>query len=175
MNCSELCCAVCLPYCNALDHNACILSLYMCSARCKPEAERWWHAHHWMKSKGVVVGGGGGSLYRLLTQYIVNLAWHVSQTHCTTRNGPKSFSSRRGCGWREWAGRGGGGGGATWGGGGGGGGGVGAGGVWERRGSRLGAHSETLPDLVTSLKGHSLSPRCCPPTRSAPSEKRFGY
>ena len=31
----------------------------------------------------------------------------------------------------------------------------------------------TLPDLVTPLKGHSLSPRIYPPTRSAPSE-RFG-
>ena len=29
-------------------------------------------------------------------------------------------------------------------------------------------------DLVTPLKGHSLSPRSCPATRSAPSE-RFGY
>ena len=28
--------------------------------------------------------------------------------------------------------------------------------------------------LVTPLKGHSLSPRSCPATRSAPSE-RFGY
>ena len=33
---------------------------------------------------------------------------------------------------------------------------------------------KTLPDLVTPLKGHSLSPRSCPPTRSALSE-RFGY
>ena len=33
---------------------------------------------------------------------------------------------------------------------------------------------QTLPELVTLLKGHSLSPRSCPPTRSAPSE-RFGY
>ena len=33
---------------------------------------------------------------------------------------------------------------------------------------------QTLPDLVTPLKGNSLSPRSCPPTRSAPSE-RFGY
>ena len=33
---------------------------------------------------------------------------------------------------------------------------------------------QTLPDLVTSLKGHSLSPRSCPPTRSVPSE-RFGW
>ena len=29
----------------------------------------------------------------------------------------------------------------------------------------------TLPDLVTPLKGHSLSPRSCPATRLAPSEK----
>ena len=33
---------------------------------------------------------------------------------------------------------------------------------------------QTVPDLVTPLKGHSLSPRSCPLTRSAPSE-RFGY
>ena len=33
---------------------------------------------------------------------------------------------------------------------------------------------QTLPDLVTPLKGHSLSPRSCPATRSAPCE-RFGY
>ena len=33
---------------------------------------------------------------------------------------------------------------------------------------------QTLPDLVTPLKGHSLSPRSCPPTGSAPPE-RFGY
>ena len=33
---------------------------------------------------------------------------------------------------------------------------------------------QTLPDLVTPLKGHSLSPCSCPPTRSVPS-KRFGY
>ena len=37
-----------------------------------------------------------------------------------------------------------------------------------------GAFLQTLPDLVTPLKGHSLSPRSCPATRSAPSE-RFGY
>ena len=37
-----------------------------------------------------------------------------------------------------------------------------------------GTFLQTLPDLVTPLKGHSLSPRSCPPTRSAPSE-RFGY
>ena len=33
---------------------------------------------------------------------------------------------------------------------------------------------QTLPYLVTPLRGHSLSPRSCPSTRSAPSE-RFGY
>ena len=33
---------------------------------------------------------------------------------------------------------------------------------------------QTLPELVTSLKGHSLSPRSCPPSLSAPSE-RFGW
>ena len=37
-----------------------------------------------------------------------------------------------------------------------------------------GTFLQTLPDLVTPLKGHSSSPRSCPPTRSAPSE-RFGY
>ena len=37
-----------------------------------------------------------------------------------------------------------------------------------------GTAPKTLPDLVTPLKGHSLSPRSCPPTRSASSE-RFGY
>ena len=37
-----------------------------------------------------------------------------------------------------------------------------------------GTFLQTLPDLVTPLKGHSLSPRSCPPTRSAPSE-RFRY
>ena len=42
------------------------------------------------------------------------------------------------------------------------------------RASLSGTYLQTLPDLVTPLKGHSLSPRCCPPTRSAPSE-RFGY
>ena len=36
-----------------------------------------------------------------------------------------------------------------------------------------GTFLQTLPDLVTSLNGHSLSPRSCPATRSAPSE-RFG-
>ena len=37
-----------------------------------------------------------------------------------------------------------------------------------------GTFLQTLPDLVTPLKEHSLSPRNCPATRSAPSE-RFGY
>ena len=37
-----------------------------------------------------------------------------------------------------------------------------------------GTFLQTLPDLVTPLKGHSLSPRSCPPTRSA-SSQRFGY
>ena len=32
----------------------------------------------------------------------------------------------------------------------------------------------SFPELVTLLKGHSLSPRGCPLTLSAPSE-RFGY
>ena len=40
--------------------------------------------------------------------------------------------------------------------------------------SLSGTFLQTLPDLVTPLKGHSLSPRNCPATRSAPSE-RFGY
>ena len=40
--------------------------------------------------------------------------------------------------------------------------------------SLSGTFLQTLPDLVTPLKGHSLPPRSCPPTRSAPSE-RFGY
>ena len=39
---------------------------------------------------------------------------------------------------------------------------------------RFPAPSSKLPDLVTPLKGHSLFPRSCPSTRSAPSE-RFGY
>ena len=42
------------------------------------------------------------------------------------------------------------------------------------RASLSGTFLQTLPDLVTTLKGHFLSPCCCPPTRSAPS-KRFGY
>ena len=42
------------------------------------------------------------------------------------------------------------------------------------RASLSGTFLQTLLDLVTPLKGHSLSPRGCPPTRSAPSE-RFGY
>ena len=40
--------------------------------------------------------------------------------------------------------------------------------------SLSGTFLQTLPDLVTPLKGHSLSPRSCPATRSALSE-RFGY
>ena len=36
-----------------------------------------------------------------------------------------------------------------------------------------GTFLQTLTDLGTPLMGHSLSPRSCPPTRSAPSE-RFG-
>ena len=36
--------------------------------------------------------------------------------------------------------------------------------------SLSGTFLQTLPDLVTPLKGHSLSPPSCPPTRSAPSE-----
>ena len=42
------------------------------------------------------------------------------------------------------------------------------------RASLSGTLLQTLPDLVTQLKGYSLSPRSCPPTRSAPSES-FGY
>ena len=42
------------------------------------------------------------------------------------------------------------------------------------RASLSGTFLRTLPDLVTPLKEHSLSPRSCPATRSAPSE-RFGY
>ena len=34
--------------------------------------------------------------------------------------------------------------------------------------SLSGTFLQTLPDLVTPLKGHFLSPRSCPPTRSAP-------
>ena len=37
-----------------------------------------------------------------------------------------------------------------------------------------GTFFQTLPDLVTPLKGHSLSSRSCPVMRSAPC-KRFGY
>ena len=40
--------------------------------------------------------------------------------------------------------------------------------------SLSGTFLQTLPDLVMPLKGHSLSPRSSPATRSAPSE-RFGY
>ena len=42
------------------------------------------------------------------------------------------------------------------------------------RASLSGTFLQALPDLVTPLKGHSLSPRSCPATRSAPSE-RFRY
>ena len=42
------------------------------------------------------------------------------------------------------------------------------------RASLSGTFLQTPPDLVTQLKEHSLSPRGCPPTWSAPSE-RFGY
>ena len=37
-----------------------------------------------------------------------------------------------------------------------------------------GTFLQTLPDLVTPLKGHSLSQRSCPAMQSAPSE-RLGY
>ena len=43
--------------------------------------------------------------------------------------------------------------------------------VWT---SLSGTLLQTLPDLVTPLKEHSLSSRSCPATRLAPSE-RFGY
>ena len=42
------------------------------------------------------------------------------------------------------------------------------------RASLSGTFLQTLPDLVTPLKGHSLSPRSCPATWSVPSE-RFRY
>ena len=42
------------------------------------------------------------------------------------------------------------------------------------RASLSGTFLPNLPDLVTPLKGHSLSPRSCPATRSAPAES-FGY
>ena len=42
------------------------------------------------------------------------------------------------------------------------------------RASLSGTFLQTLPDLVTPLKGHSLFPRSCPPTRSALLES-FGY
>ena len=42
------------------------------------------------------------------------------------------------------------------------------------RASLSGSFLQTLPDLVTPLKGLSLSPCICPATQSAPSE-RFGY
>ena len=46
--------------------------------------------------------------------------------------------------------------------------------AWTLRASLSGTFLQTLPDLVTQLKRQSLSPRSCPPTRSAPSE-RFRY
>ena len=42
------------------------------------------------------------------------------------------------------------------------------------RASLSGTFLQTLPDLVTPLKGHSLSPHSCPLTWSVPSA-RFGY
>ena len=39
------------------------------------------------------------------------------------------------------------------------------------RASLFGTFLQTLPDLVTPLKGHSLPPRRCPATRSAPLRK----
>ena len=42
------------------------------------------------------------------------------------------------------------------------------------RASLSGTFLQNLPDLVTPLKGHSLFPRSCPATRSAPSG-RFLY
>ena len=47
------------------------------------------------------------------------------------------------------------------------------GGLCTLRASLFGTFLQTLPDLVTPLKGHSLSPRSCPSTRSVSSE-RFG-
>ena len=40
--------------------------------------------------------------------------------------------------------------------------------------SLFSSFSQTLPELVPPLKGHSLSPCGCPPTLSVPSES-FGY
>ena len=42
------------------------------------------------------------------------------------------------------------------------------------RASPSGTFLQPLPDLVTPLMGHSLSPHTCPPARSEPSE-RFRY
>ena len=42
------------------------------------------------------------------------------------------------------------------------------------RASLSGTFLQTLPDLVTPLKGHSLSPCSCPATRSAPSKSEHG-
>ena len=39
------------------------------------------------------------------------------------------------------------------------------------RASFSGTFRQTPPELIAPLKGHSLSPRTCPPTRSAPSER----
>ena len=41
------------------------------------------------------------------------------------------------------------------------------------RASLSGTFLQTLPELVTPLKGHSLSPHGCPPTLSAPSERSW--
>ena len=41
------------------------------------------------------------------------------------------------------------------------------------RASHSGTFLQTLPEMATPLKGHSLSPRGCPPTLSAPSEKEW--
>ena len=46
--------------------------------------------------------------------------------------------------------------------------------IYTLRASLSGTFLHTLPDSVTPLKGHSLSPRSCPATRSALSE-RFEY
>ena len=45
---------------------------------------------------------------------------------------------------------------------------------YKLRASLSGNFLQTLPDLVTPLKGYSLSPSSCPATRSAPTE-RFLY
>ena len=43
--------------------------------------------------------------------------------------------------------------------------------VHTLRASLSGTFLQTLPELVTPLKGHSLSPRSCLPTRSVLSER----